>query len=279
MIFLEEIVNQILREEGQIIASLDDYGITWLDLESLLKSTVDQAKDYVPIYDWEQMELRPQPKYVPDIVSVKHIVYNAYPDMQKILPDIQRVLWEFNPYKKQLRALAASNYSLEVTKYAYCDYIEYNCNLNKLKKDKLYAFALPGTFDPTTFVIKGKTKDMTYESEDESTIKFSGKLGKGIFDCKSLQGSFILNNDEDMIELNMTSQYKGVLSLDMTCELFYTWFKVNLLGMIGGVKEQINLDGIGLPFNINADGLLQRSRELSQKLEDLKVTKMRWSNF
>ena len=85
--------------------------------------------------------------------------------------------------------------------------------------------------------------------------------------------------DNKSLKLNMVSQYKGVMSLDMTCELFYTWFKVNLLGMIGGVKEQINLDGIGLPFTINSDGLLARSRELAQKLDDLKVTKMRWSNF
>ena len=37
--------------------------------------------------------------------------------------------------------------------------------------------------------------------------------------------------------------------------------------MIGGVKEQINLDGIGLPFTINSDGLLARSRELAQKYD------------
>ena len=279
MIFLEEIVNQVLREEGQIVASLDDYGITWRDLESLLKSTVDQAKDYVPIYDWEQLELRPQPKYVPDIVNVKHIMYNAYPNMQKIMPDIQRVLWEFNPYTKQLRALAASNYSLEVSKYAYCDYIEYEASLKDLVKNKLYAFALPGTFDPTTFKISGDSSDMIVSSEDEDVIKFKGELGEGVFSIKRLQGSFILNEDNKSLKLNMVSQYKGVMSLDMTCELFYTWFKVNLLGMIGGVKEQINLDGIGLPFTINSDGLLARSRELAQKLDDLKVTKMRWSNF
>ena len=47
MIYLEQIVNQILREEGQVIVTLEDLQITWEDLESLFIGIFEQASQYM----------------------------------------------------------------------------------------------------------------------------------------------------------------------------------------------------------------------------------------
>ena len=45
------------------------------------------------------------------------------------------------------------------------------------------------------------------------------------------------------------------------------------------MKKQFDLTGVGLPFDINADGLLERGRQLMDRVEELKGTKSHWSNF
>jgi hypothetical protein len=45
------------------------------------------------------------------------------------------------------------------------------------------------------------------------------------------------------------------------------------------MKKQIDLQGVQLPFDLNGDDILARGRELSAKVEELKTTKMHWSNF
>ena len=48
---------------------------------------------------------------------------------------------------------------------------------------------------------------------------------------------------------------------------------------IGAMKKQLDLSGVGLPFDINADGLLERGRQLMDSVHELKGTESNWSNF
>ena len=79
--------------------------------------------------------------------------------------------------------------------------------------------------------------------------------------------------------LNITSKYVGIKELDLSCELFYTWFKGAVLCYIGAMKKQLDLTGVGLPFDLNGDTILERGRQLIDKVEELKGTKSHWSNF
>ena len=99
-----------------------------------------------------------------------------------------------------------------------------------------------------------------------------------------LQGAedeiWLENLDEDYKGyLTIESKYVGIKELDLSCELFYIWFKAALMQYIGAMKKQLDLTGVGLPFDINADGLLERGRQLMDKVEELKGTKSHWSNF
>lgn len=287
MIFLEEATNQALAEEGQVIVTLEDLGITWPQVERLFVGTYNQAKIYVPIYKQEVMTLSPYGLKVPNIANIRHIVYNSYQNMQRFMPDILQEQWEFNPYLHELKTLVSTSFNVEYATYSYCGSIPYSATLNNVKKDKIYPFKLPCQFVMDTFKISNgdlsiNATEEIEENIDDKTVKMitlEGELGEGKIDVDNLEGYILLKEDADLLTLSLDSKYSGILELDLTCELFYTWYKANLLALIGSMKEQIDLPGVGLPFDINKDTLLTRARELSNLVEQLKGTKSYWSGW
>ena len=101
----------------------------------------------------------------------------------------------------------------------------------------------------------------------------------GSFDMDALNGYLKFSKDYDSLTVTFNTKYVAIQELDLSCELFVTWFKAKLFTMIGAIKKQIDLQGIGLPFDFNQDELLGRGRELMAKLDELKTSKMHWSNF
>lgn len=287
MIYLEECVNQVLLEEGQLIVSpLDDLGITWEQLEKLFIGTYNQAKGYVSIYDWQTQFVGIDGTTKNEWAYVRHITYNAYNHMQRFMPDVPGQYWEFNPYNKMLKSLFATDFSFEVGKYAYCGVLPYAMTLPAVTAGTQSKFVLPCQFgkdfkiesnnnDPTT----NPNTNMQIIDETDESVTFSGSLGNGTFDKKTLIGELTFANNADRIDMMFTSKYAGIAELDLTCELFYIWFKANMLRMIGSMKNQIELQGVGLPFEISKDELLARGNELMQHVEELKVNKSHWSNF
>ena len=124
MIYLEQTVNQILQEEGQVIVSLEDLMITWDMLESLFIGTYEQAKGYISVYDWTTEVLNTNPQKQDDWTHIRHLTYNAYNNMQRFMPDVPSNYWEFNPYTKNALSLMSTNFSLEVGKYPTLEQLE-----------------------------------------------------------------------------------------------------------------------------------------------------------
>lgn len=271
MIFLEQTVNQILREEGQVIISLDDLQITWEDLEGLFCGVYEQAKQYINIYDWttDYLNTNPQER---DYSHIKHITYSNATYMQRFMPDVPDGYWEYNPFTHKGSSLMASNFSLEVGKYPSLEHLDYDLSIN-LKKERKHIFTLPCSFYPEDF----KFEDMI-AFEDRHKIILEGDNIFGEFDPKKLTG-YLISDKDIKSTLSIKSKYFGIKELDLSCELFYIWFKGVLMCYIGAQKKQLDLTGIGLPFDINADGLLERGRQYIDKVEELKGTKSHWSNF
>ena len=275
MIFLEQTVNQILREEGQVIVSIDDLNITWEDLQSLFIGVFEQCKQYISIYDWTTSTISSQPSKKEDWAYVKHLAYNAYNGMQRLMPDLQPQYWEFNPYTKNMSSLVNSNFTLEVGKYPTLENLEYTLPIT-LTQNKKQIFTLPCTFRPEDFSFAGME---AYEnSKDPNKIILEGNNGVGMFDSIKLTGYVIMDQDFTG-DINIVSKYVGIRELDLSYELFYIWFKAALMCYIGSMKKQLDLTGVGLPFDLNADGLLERGRQLMDTVETLKGTKSNWSNF
>lgn len=273
MIFLEQTVNQILREEGQVIVGLDDLNITWQSLEDLFIGVFEQAKAYISIYDWvdDYVSLSPQERQ--QFSHIRHMTYQTY--YQRYMPDMPGNYWEFNPYTKNLSSLMNMPVNVEVGKYPTITNLDYELQLN-LKKEQAQPFLLPCTFnledfsfgDFVCFPDRKNTDNLIFESDH----------GVGHFNTKTLVGKIIM--DEDFKgTLKVKSKYVGIKELNLTCEIFYIWFKAALMQYIGAMKKQIDLTGVGLPFDINADGLLERGRQLMDRVEELKGTKSHWSNF
>jgi hypothetical protein len=137
-------------------------------------------------------------------------------------------------------------------------------------------FMLPCTFRPDDFSFG----DMeAYPDErHKGHIIIEGENGVGNFDCNHLTGSIIMDKDYKGT-LKVKSKYVGIKELDLSCEVFYVWFKAAVMTYIGAQKKQMDLTGVGLPFDINGDQLLERGRQLMDRVEELKCTKQHWSNF
>lgn len=275
MLYLEQIVNQVLREEGQTIVSLEDLQISWESLQDLFIGVYEQSKQYISIYDWviDHVGLTPQER--DQYAHVRHFTYNTMLSMQRFLPDLPGEYWEFNPYTKNISSLVNSSFSLEVGKYPTLENLDYEIYLDVKKEQKRY-FTTPCSFYPEDF----KFSDfIAYEDcKNSNKLILEGEHGVGGFDTKTLNGYLILDEDYKGY-LSVKSKYVGIKELDMTCELFVVWFKAALMQYIGSMKKQLDLTGVGLPFDINADGLLERGRQLMDRVEELKGTKSHWSNF
>jgi hypothetical protein len=279
MIFLEQTVYQILQEEGQLVITLDDLGLTWKHLENLFVGIYEQSKGYLTIYDWEKEYLNTTPKRKDDWAHIRHLTYNTAYNMQKIMPDIARRFYEFNPYTKNASSLMHSNFSVDAAKYPTLEQLDYSLTLTG-KAGRKVAFRLPCLFDVEDFkLLDMKAVETTgHHNCLKEEITFAGESGSGEFDTETLTG-FIKFKEDTTATLSVVSKYVGIKELDLTCELFYIWFKSALLTLIGSMKKQIDLQGVQLPFDLNGDDILARGRELSAKVEELKTTKMHWSNF
>lgn len=273
MIFLEQAVNQILREEGQVIVSLEDLNITWEQVEALFIGVFDQCKQYISIYDWVDDYISLTPEEKADYTHVRHITYPTY--YQRFMPDLPGNYWEFNPYTKNMSSIFNMNANIEVGKYPTLTNLEYTTTLD-IKKELPCHFILPCTFHLTDFSFGDF--EIFPDRKDENTLILQSNNGVGKFNTKSLTGKIIM--DEDFKgDLTIKSKYVGIKELDLTCEIFYIWFKAALMCYIGSMKKQIDLTSVGLPFDFNADGLLERGRQLMDRVEELKGTKQHWSNF
>ena len=272
MIFLEQTVNQILREEGQVIVSLEDLNISWEDVESLFIGVFEQAKQYISVYDWITDNINSTPTQK-DWGHVRHITYNAA--YQRMMPDANGKLWEFNPYTKNASSIINTTFALEVSKYPTLTQLTYSLPL-KITKENRTPFILPCSFRPQDFSFG----DMIAfpDKKNPNRIILESDNGVGSFDIKRLHG--IITMDKDFTgNLTVKSKYVGIKELDLSCELFYIWFKAALMQYIGAMKKQMDLTGVGLHLEINEEDLLERGRVLMDSVEKLKETKQHWSNF
>ena len=273
MIFLEQTVNQILLEEGQVIVTLDDLQITWEDLERLFIGIYEQAKQYISIYDWttDSMSLIPSER---DYAHIRHLTYNAY--FQRIMPDVPGEYYEYNPYTKNASSMINTTFQAEVAKYPTLERLDYSIPLN-LVAERKQIFVLPCAFYPEDFSFADF--EAFEDRKNPNRIIFESDNGVGQFDTRKLRGELIMDKDFKGT-LRIKSKYMGIKELDNSCELFYNWFKGALFCYIGAQKKQMDLTGVGLPFNIDADGMLERGRELIAYVNnELKVKKQHWSNF
>lgn len=273
MIFLEQAVNQILQEEGQVIVSLEDLNLSWERIEALFIGVFEQAKQYISIYDWVNDYVSLSPTEREQYSHVRHITYQAY--YQRFMPDLPPNYWEFNPYTKNISSLMNMPVNIEAGKYPTLTNLTYEIKLNVTKEQPCY-FILPCTFRPHDF--KFADFEVLKDNKNENNLILESINGVGQFDTKTLTGKLVMDKDYSDT-LSVTSKYVGIKELDLTCELFYIWFKAALLQLIGAMKKQIDLTSVGLPFDFNADGLLERGRQLMDRVEELKGTKQHWSNF
>lgn len=285
MILLEQIVNQCLLEEGQIVSSITDLGLDWDKLESLLESTYEQAKRYLQIYDTMTINASTTPQVIDNIEQVRRVTYDVFLNYNRLVQDIPQEYWDFNPNTKQFKTLASMQYIVEYLTYPACGYLTYTQNIASIQNKQNYTFKIPGSYEDDTFEIsKGNLKSyITGNDINDSNIAIiSGDLCDGTLNLTTFKGTLTnftdIGNTPDM-QISYTTKYKAIDKLGLHTELFNTWFKANLIGLIGAIKSQTTMSDIGLPFDTGGDNLLSRASELRDKVEQLKIDKQTWWNF
>ena len=289
MLFLDKCVRTILLEEGQILVSLEDLGISEDDLNQLFESVYEQARTYIQKYVKKSITASTSPVYLPDAVSIKRVVYNTFMnDYDRVSSDIPQKNWDFDPHSRNLTTYVSMSYIVEYLSYPKCGNLDFT-DAVELINGKGTA-VLPCKPDRDSFkLIYGEDEyKITSISEDGCKYYFEKDLEDGEFlqvaeydTCKK-RLDIAIEPKEGINQINFsfkTLNY-AIEEWDMKAEIFMVWFKAALLSMIGAIKEQAgNIDSASMPFDVNRDGILGRARELYAKLDELKQTKSCWWEF
>lgn len=288
MLFLDKCVKTALLEEGQVLVSLEDLGISDDNLNTLFEGIYEQARPYIQRYIKKSISASTSPLYLPDAVSIKRVCYDTFMNQyNRIVPDIPQSNWDFNPHTRMFTTFAAMSYIVEYLTYPKCGNLEYTdtflLNLSGTGGIKLPCKFMDGTFElhygDDIYKINAEDEEYYYllinpETENEKEI---GKIDKKNL---NLQVSLKIKDSLQGVTFSFTTANYAIEEWDMKCELFITWFKAALLSMIGAIKEQVgNIDTASMPFDVNRDTLLARARELYTKVDELKVTKSNWWEF
>lgn len=287
MLFLDKCVKTALLEEGQVLVSLEDLGITDDDLNTLFEGIYEQARPYIQRYVKKTISASTSPLYLPDAVSIKRVSYNTFMnEYNRTISDIAQSDWDFNPHTRMFTTFASMSYIVEYLTYPKCGNLEYSDTLVLNSNGKGKA-KLPCKFEDFSllyrddkYTINAEDSNFYYilinpETEDEKQV---AKIDKNTL-ILEVTTEPVGDNITGVAYTFTTANY-AIEEWDMKCELFMVWFKAALLSMIGAIKEQAgNIDTASMPFDINRDSLLSRARELYAKLDDLKVTKSNWWEF
>jgi hypothetical protein len=163
---------------------------------------------------------------------------------------------------------------------------------NTISGENDIEFVLPAEFKKGSLKIYKQTsqKDMLEDTSGgqtdpenplpEDTIYLAGSLGTGYIEPATLTVKLKLTDiTADNIMVSFVTKWKAIAELDQTNDLFNTWFKVNVLNVIGAIKQQTQLDGIGLPFDTSRDTILDRARALADTLPEMKNNFNKWYNW
>lgn len=285
MLFLDKCVKTVLLEEGQLLVSLEDLGISDDDLNTLFEGIYEQARTYVQSYVKKTVKASTSPLVLPEAVSIKRVCYDTYMNQyNRVTPDIPQSNWDFNPHTRTFTTFASMSYIVEYLCYPKCGNLEVSDAI-QLNMSGKATVKLPCKVTPDTFVLQynGKAYNITGEDETQYNIMkkndSAGDVIVATINKKTLNLSVSLDVENNVTSAlySFTTANYAIEEWDMKCELFMVWFKAALLSMIGAIKEQAgNIDTASMPFDINRDTLLTRARELYAKLDELKVSKSNW---
>lgn len=278
MLFLDKCIKAILLEEGQLLVSLEDLGITSDDLNQLFESIYEQSRPYIQRYVKKSLTLSTSPITLPDAVSIKRVVYNTYMNnYDRIMADVPTKYWDFDPHSRTLTTYVSTSFIVEYLCYPKCGNLELSESI--LLNDGRGMLKLPCSPDELTLKLMLDTLECVSETKDKiTTFKINDKE-VATLDLSTLK-LYINASEYNTALFTYTTLNYAIEEWDMKAEIFMVWFKAALLSMIGAIKEQAgNIDSAAMPFDINRDGILARARELYAKLDELKTTKSTWWEF
>lgn len=125
MIILEDLTNQCLADIGHLLVPIDVFGLTWVQVERILLTSVSKYAEYRPLVKREQVTILSTSSGVllptaRKVISIRPLVDNISEYPQKL----PKKDWEFDPLTKKLTTVYNgsflveyhSNYTVETNK-------------------------------------------------------------------------------------------------------------------------------------------------------------------
>lgn len=279
MLLLHEATYTILAEEGQVLVPLKALNFDKLTLERIFTSVAKKYQNKKPIRDKMIVNISPEGVELPNVRNILAVRPHIYNNFDKIAAPLERNMWDWNANTRMLRSLLS--YQVEITYIGDLTIAQlpvaykgpyFSTNEGTIE------FFLRGDFKSNSLKITKNGLFVKDSGMEAGLVKLAGSLGYGNVDPETLKVTLTITDPTPgNLDINFFSKYNAVKELNLDNLVFMTWYGAELLKAVGTAKKITMIEG--LPLDITADGIMERARELQDKLEELLSQKSDWWNF
>jgi hypothetical protein len=288
MILYETARDRFMLEYGQLLIPFASLKLTDDNMEKIFVNTVRKLQNKRPNRAVMTANVDPTGITIPDAIQVLALKYKIYDNFDRVSAPISRSYWFFDPATRILRSLFASIFIIVYLQEYKIGYFQQKDNvMTTVDGESQVDFFLKASYKKGTLILSkthygtGIVTTCTEVSRSGNIATLAGTLGNGTLDLTTLKVSL---NITDQVTGDIIASYynarKAIQGLDEHNMPFYLWFTVDMLRSWANLKAQASMnENTGMPFNLQADLLLDRARVLEDQLNEHLNANNSWYNW
>jgi hypothetical protein len=278
MIIMEDAVQLVKSREGQLLLPLETVNLDEYRLDDIFNTTLDYYSNKRPIKTSNDIVVTSTGTVIPDcigVIAVRPVVYQPF---RRVISPSARSSFYFNVETRTLSAFPIQNYTYEVIYFRRL--IRGNLNVTyqgpfTVATEDTIKFFLKGRFKKGSLLIKKGTLTMSDTTTTGNITTLTGTLGTGTFNTDTLETNLnLVSSGNDYLTISFWTKHTATSDIGTEDIPFMTLFAANLMTAIGSLKKQTVSPEI--PFDLSADELLARGRELQDKAEEIMNKNDHW---
>lgn len=277
MIYLEELVDVILAEEGQVLMGidfiLDDLKLSMKKLEAVFVKSAREYSRRRPIEETRNFEVASTMLQLPsNVTAVRAVRFGVLDSMPRFfMPTLGQSGYEFERHTGILKVWPPISpirvtYTREV-EIKGSQSIELTYPMDS-REDTLEE-VLPTTFKSGTLTITKNSKTMSVVDTVDGVAQLEGNLGTGTIDTKTREVSLQLaDTTANDLVIAYKSLYKCINDLYIGDEVFTKLFASKLLESVAAMRAQATQEELQ-HIDLTTDDLYERVRILKKEVNKL----------
>ena len=286
VLLFEHALENVKIETGQLLIPFESLKLDNDKLEKLFIRTCKKLQNKRPIRDNITLNIDSNGTHIKDALAIYALRYRIYDDWDRVTTPINRRLWTFDRNTRILKTLFTSPFVISYSReykmghVPITDESQYN-----IDGEAQIDFYIKASYKQGSFRLTKTHADtqipattMVEISRTGSVAQLSGDMGTGTLNLDTLKLSLNLT---DILEGDIVPTYvnKRIACLDLEEHdlAFITWFTIDVLRSFGDLKYQATMsEGVGLPFSLQSDTLLDRARQLEDNLNEYLKSASHW---